>query len=149
MRRDERLNFAWRLVLTTDLSKAQISNVCNVGTSTVTNMRRKAKEADGRIGREELARQPWELVSKLSIDELLSREPKQRSRENGKADQQKAEEIAQRIIKTLGTERLYDTEAFARALLILEDRLPVMLMHSQAWADDRDYLREAMLNEGE
>jgi uncharacterized phage-associated protein len=150
MTKDEKVNTAWRLVLTSNLSKAKIADACKVAPRTVANMRAKVREIGDRISPYDLADKPWKLVNRLSVEELLGHSPKPLSDEEFEAwRNKKAEQFAKRLVKAFGSQMIKDPEAFARAIEIVEERLPAMLMETEAWNEHFNSLAEAMSLEDE
>lgn len=132
MRQDDKLNYAWRLVLTTDLSKQKIVEACAVSNGTVGNMR-KAKETllnERQLTLEELYDKTWKQAQMdakgITLEPL--EDPLDAARKRG-------ERYARSLCKAIGDRSHRDPEGFAWALVILDDRLPGSLMQTEAWSE--------------
>jgi ParB-like chromosome segregation protein Spo0J len=130
MRLDDKLNFAWRLVLISNLSKRKIVDACAVGNGTVGNMRT-AKETlleNPEHNLESLVALSWRDAK----DEAAGRE-KDTSFSPEDAVKQRAQRIRLALYKSLGPQPFKDPEAFALALSDLDSRFPERLMRCDAW----------------
>ncbi|MEM5471472.1 ParB N-terminal domain-containing protein [Hoeflea sp. AS60] len=132
MRTEDKLNYAWRLVIVSSLSKARIAKACAVSNGTLGNMRSaKAK----------LQLSPENTMGTLSelswLDAQMEAAGKERDMDFDPDDamRKRAERYRRGIIKAVGHKAFTDTDAFALALSQLDDRLPGCLMQSDAWDD--------------
>lgn len=139
MSMDDKMNAAWRFVVLTDWSKTRIMEATGVSKGTIDNMRKaKAKllEARGDDDSEgELAVTPEELSEKTwkaAKFEASGRELDP-NYDPDDATRKRAGEIAQRLTRAIQNKMFQDTEAFALALLMIDGRLPGMIMETQAW----------------
>ena len=130
MRQDDKMNFAWRLTLVSDLSKQQVVDACSVSYGSVGNMR-KVKSVlleNGAHTIEELLNTPWKDAQSEAVglerDENFSPED---------AVKKRAVRYREAIYRALGSQPFTDPEAFALALADLDSRFPERLMQSQAW----------------
>lgn len=141
MSMNDKRNAAWRLVVLTDWSKTKIMDATGISKGTVDNMRTvKAKlfgASDGDHSEGELAVTPEELSEKTwkaAKFEASGRELDP-NYDPDEASRKRAGEIAQRLTGAIQSKMFQDTEAFALALLMIDDRLPGMMMETQAWGE--------------
>lgn len=140
MSKVDKLNYAWRLTLTTSLSKAKVARAASVSPRTVSNMRRT---------RDTLLDDDAECLAELLRDGWKKSDLRARGVEFGEgafdADAaliKRADEYRERIYKSLGNKPHTDPEAFALALFRSDERLPALLMQTDAW---HDAFRDAVL----
>lgn len=135
----DKMNAAWRLVVLTRLTKAEVMEATGVSKGTVDNMRQvKGKllahpEDDDSTG--ELAVTPEELAEKTwkaAKFEASGRELDP-NYDPDEAMRKRAGDIAQRLTAAIKDRMFQDTEAFALALVMIDSRLPGMMMETQAW----------------
>ncbi|WP_378596969.1 ParB/RepB/Spo0J family partition protein [Nitratireductor kimnyeongensis] len=132
MRLEDKLNYAWRLVLVSSLSKRQIVDSCGVANGTVGEMRSvKAKLLeDPATTVEDLQSLSWKdarMNSRgVAAKELTCPEAAVRKR---------AERYVKSILRAVKDRPFVDPEAFAMALVMLDERLPSVLMQTDAWGD--------------
>lgn len=134
MSRPEKSESAWRLVISTDLSKATIANAANVSERTVASMR----EVKGKL----ISRQVNTLLDTLrwrDADRIAKGiEPMEAVSDDWK--QAKAQAIADRLCKHFGKRLGENPEITAMAFEIYDSRLPQAL--SEWWGipeDDDDF----------
>lgn len=135
MRLDDKLNAAWRLVLTSHnpvrptMTLPQIEAVTSISQRQVGTMRRALKDllAEGRT-LEDLMDMRWREAFNASKGREMDHLGQ------GDLTRQKAEKMCTAICKAVGGKQIIqDTEAFAIALMLIEERLPSWLMQSAAW----------------
>lgn len=131
MRSDDKLNYAWRLTIVSNLSKLKIVDACAVANGTVGNMRKvkAALLADGQHTEETLLDLSW----KDALAEAEGRE-KDVNYNPEEAIKRRAERYRTALFKALGDRPYNDPEAFGLALLNLDSRLPEKLMRSESWS---------------
>ena len=131
MRKDDKLNFAWKLTLTTELPKSRVVEVCAVANGSVGAMRSvKAKLlGDLRVPLEELADMTWASARLLA-------EGKQMDQDYDPEDavRKRADQYRKRLYTAFKDIPTRDPEAFALALVLSNDRLPGSLMSTDAWS---------------
>lgn len=144
MRQSERLEAAWRLVCTSDLSKKRIAESCGVAARTVATMRRRGNDVieakPGVWTWRHLAGERWERVKApgfLAADNDNDFDP-------DAAVRKRAEGYARKLAKNFGRKPMEDPEGFALALALLNESLPGRLMASEQWFE---YLNSEELNE--
>ena len=137
MRQSERLEAAWRLVCTSDLSKKRIALSCGVAARTVATMRRRGNDVieakPGKWSWRDLAGERWENVRApgfLSEDRDTDFDPDM-------AVRKRAEGYARKLMKHFGRKPNDDPEGFALALALLNESLPGRLMESEQWSEYR------------
>jgi hypothetical protein len=125
----DKMNCAWRLALTTGLSRSRLTVACSVSKGSIDNIRSvKTKLLERGMAIEDLADMPWEAarreaegreaISEFDPDEALKK---------------RAEIIRRRLMKALGDRIVQDLDAFAMAVMSIDSRLPGRLMQSDAW----------------
>jgi ParB-like chromosome segregation protein Spo0J len=150
MERDDKLNSAWKLVLTSKLSRPQIAISCGVGLGTVDNMRKKEKEIAARRGAlgpdqgqertrlsvERLVTLRWKKVTGSTVDELMGEEPQPMGMAEREARlQEQTERLGKDLKRVVGKDvPLRNPEVLARALHWLDKRIPGRLINTAAWA---------------
>lgn len=132
MRLDDKLNYAWRLVLVSNLSKRQIVDACAVGNGTVGNMRSvKAKLLENpEKTLEDLQDMTWKNAQ-MEAQGLTPTPPS----DPDAAIKKRAERYVKSLVRALKDRPFVDPEGFALALVMLDERLPGALMESNAWGD--------------
>jgi hypothetical protein len=135
MRQGERLEAAWRLVCTSDLSKARIAECCGVAARTVAKMRSRGREViaakPGLWSWTRLAGERWALVKSpvfLSAEDDNDFDP-------DAAVMQRAKGYAAKLVKNFGRKPMKDPDGFALALALFNECLPKRLMESEHWTD--------------
>lgn len=131
MGRSEKVGTAWRLVLTTDLSKAATVRASGASEGLVAHMRR-VKVQLGAQGRE-LGALSWERARQLAAGEVPEEDIDWEDR-----TRKEAEDMANAITKALGKRPRQRVEAFAMALEMIDSRLPGMLSEFWSSQDDDD-----------
>lgn len=138
---NDKMNAAWRLVVLTRLKKAEIMAATGASKGTVDNMRKtKAKllaHADDEDPEGELALTPaglGEMPWKAAMFEASGRE-RDTNYDPDEAMRNRAIDIAERLTRAIKDKMFQDTEAFAHALLMIDSRLPGMMMETQAWGE--------------
>jgi hypothetical protein len=145
MSKDDKLAFAWRLTLTTGLSKSRISRACAISVGTIHNMRavRDKLMADTENTVEDLLSEGW----KQSNMRARGIESYRSHPDPDNAVRERADVYRERLYKVLGNKPHTDPEAFAMALLLSDARLPAKLMESGAWSSAFFDLVEARKDE--
>lgn len=135
MRQSERLEAAWRLVCTSDLSKKRIAESCGISARTVATMRSRGKEViaakPGQWSWRYLAGERWDRVKSpgfLAADNDNDFDP-------DAAVRKRAEGYARKLAKNFGRKPMEDPEGFALALALLNESLPERLMASEQWSE--------------
>lgn len=127
----DKTNMAWRLTAYTDLSKSRVALECGIGESTVANMRR----AKGQL--RALGISAANMLDMSWRDAQAEAKGEQSSEiDRDAAIEKRARGYARSIAKTLKDRPHKDPEGFARALQMLDERLPARLLESEAWEDD-------------
>lgn len=131
MRSDDKLNYAWRLTIISNLSKIKVVDACAVANGTVGKMRKvkAALLADGQHTEEDLLDLPW----KDALAEAEGRE-KDVNYNPEEAIKRRAERYRVALFRALGDRPYNDPEAFGLALLHLDSRFPERLMRSESWS---------------
>lgn len=131
MSKADKLNYAWRLVLLTRLSKPLIAQAASVAPRTVANMRvvKNTLLADEEITVADLLSDGWRQ-SHMRANGI---EPP--ALEYDDALRKRADDYRSRLYKALGNKPHTDPEAFALALLRSDERLPASLMQTDAWGE--------------
>lgn len=132
MSRVEKLNAAWRLTVGTRLSKAAIVKGTNVSDGTVGHMRRTMHALLHKTPRRDLSDTTWGQAQRYAKgNEAVDGRDWDAERE------EEAKRLAGKIIKAIGQRGTKDVEAFALALEIIDQRLPLALAkHWQECLDD-------------
>jgi len=148
MKGRDRSQYAWRLVCSSELSKAEIANGTGVSPSTVANMRKRRRECHQidyeRFSDDALAKELWldvkrpefltGQIEKISFDELTSRT---------------TEKWTRAISKHIGPKATRMPEALAMAIANSNEALPEMLINSDAWKEVREEIELADMEEDE
>jgi hypothetical protein len=148
MRQDMRLNFAWRLVCVSDLTAPRIVEASGVALRTVRTMRSKLREKleaekpeEVTSYRRQLGEQPWKDIragtEKLEIEDWE------------KKDLMEAHRIARRLKREFGDHLHRKAHILAHAIAILDDKLPMRMIESEAWSDHREEMRTLVEDEYE
>lgn len=130
MRQEDKLNFAWRLVLISGLSKRKIVDACAVANGSVGSMRkvRDVLLENPEVTLEELYKMTWSearmTAAGTAMDTPFDPDAALRNR---------AERFAKSIARAVKDRPMVDPEAFALALCYFDERLPGILMQSNAW----------------
>lgn len=139
MSMNDKMNSAWRLVVLTNWSKVKIMGPTGVSKGTIDNMRlAKAKLLEAREGEETEGELAFtheglsEMTWKVAKFEASGRELDP-NYDPDEAARKRAGEIAQRLTRAIKDKMFQDTEAFALALLMIDSRLPGMMMETNAW----------------
>jgi hypothetical protein len=131
MTRSEKVGTAWRLLLTTDLSKAATVRASGASDGIVGHMRRVKAQLSAK-GRD-LGSLSWEQARQLAAGESSEEDVDWEDR-----TRQEAEEMANAITKALGKRPGQRIEAFAMALEMIDARLPGMLAEFWSTSDEDD-----------
>ncbi|TPJ73446.1 ParB/RepB/Spo0J family partition protein [Mesorhizobium sp. B2-6-2] len=125
----EKLDRAWFLTVTTDLSRDRIRRCCSVADGTVKNMR-KVREGLAATGatQEHLMSLTWQDAR----DELQGHAPKApvpdwRSK--------LVSDYERRLRKTFGSQLFKNADIFAEALVVLDKRFPAWLLEAPAFSE--------------
>jgi ParB-like chromosome segregation protein Spo0J len=132
MRQEDKLNYAWRLVLASSLSKREIAEACAVSNGSVGNMRTVRSDLLGMPDTtlEDLYQMTW-TQARLTSAGTASDTPF----DADAALRKRAERFAKSIARAVKDRPMVDPEAFAMALQLLDKRLPSLLMQTNAWGD--------------
>jgi hypothetical protein len=130
MRQEDKLNFAWKLTLTTKLSKARVAEACGAGERTVANMRTTRDRLLGQPGvlLEDLLDISWPQARMMAEGKEMTRDF-----DPDDALRKRADIYRHRHYKHFKDIPTRDPEAFALGLLLSNDRLPGILMQTKAW----------------
>ncbi|RWC40541.1 MAG: hypothetical protein EOS28_23205 [Mesorhizobium sp.] len=140
----DKMNTAWRLTAYTDYSKSKIAAECGVAVRSVANMRsiRRALSDLGKSA-EKMASMTW-------VDAQLEARGEQKPEiDQDAATEKRAKGYAKSIARALKDRPHKDPEGFARALLMLNERLPTRLLETKAWADVLSDFRKVLEAEEE
>lgn len=130
MSQRDKTNMAWKLTAYTDYSKSRVARECGVGERTVANMRQVKRQL------EEMGRTISQMMEMTWQDAQLDAKGEERPEvDQDAALEKRAKAFALSLAKTLGDRPHKDPEAFARALQMLDERLPVRLFETKAWQD--------------
>lgn len=138
MRQADKVNRAWRMVCITTKSIKQIADACQVGTTTISNMRKVKKLLlEPKSGSEaDLADMQWVYAKNKAQGGGRSEAP-----DLDEIRRQKAVRMAQALNKAVGRVTIgRDPEVFAEAIKVMDDRAPQQLMDSEAWKADWDQM---------
>ena len=138
MRLADKVNRAWRMVCLTEKSIKQIAGACQVGTTTISNMRKAKKDLmeAKEYSEVKLADKQW-VHAKM---EAQGGEPAV-APDMEEVRRKKAVRIAQAINKAVGRIAIgRDPEVFAEAIKFMDDQAPKQLMDSEAWKADWDQM---------
>ncbi|PBB41312.1 hypothetical protein CK222_22340 [Mesorhizobium sp. WSM3866] len=134
----DKTNAAWRLTARTDYSKSQIARECSVAESSVANMRRIKRELTKQgVAADQMLAMNWGEAQRVARGEERP-EINQDS-----ATERRARGYAKSLARALKDRPHKDPEGFAKALLMLDERLPGRLLETEAWTDVRlTYLQD-------
>ncbi|MBM2715851.1 ParB-like nuclease domain-containing protein [Mesorhizobium caraganae] len=140
----DKMNTAWRLTAYTDYSKSKIAAECGVGERSVANMRsiRRALIDLGKSA-EKMAGMAWAEA------QLEARGEQKLEIDQDAATEKRAKGYAKSIARALKDRPHKDPEGFARALQMLDERLPMRLLETNAWADALSDFRKVLEAEEE
>ena len=141
MTREDRMNFAWRLTLVSDLSKEKILRACGVGNGSVGNMR-KAKQVLEETGRslEDLCGMPWDDARKEAEGQEIKK-----AIDMDAAREKQAERMAIVIARATGDRPFKDPDLFASAIARMGRGLPKLLIQSPEWEEPvREHVSDLM-----
>lgn len=139
MSRDDKLNRAWFLLAYTDMSKSDVTKACSVSIGTVNNMRATLKALRERgVPEEELLELSWKDAKDMEQDR------EKPSVDYDAALQKRADDYRKRLYKAFGNRIHTDTEAFAKALLEGDHRLPMSLMETERLPENRTVTEATM-----
>lgn len=126
----DKMNRAWMLTAYTDFSKSRIAEECGIGESSVANMRR-VRHALVHLGRSasDMAGMTWADAQREAKGE------EKPEIDQDAATERRAKGYAKSIARALKDRPHKDPEGFARALQMLDERLPTRLLETRAWAD--------------
>lgn len=130
MRQEDKLNFAWKLTLTTGLSKARVAEACGASERTVANMRsvRDKLKENPEVLPDDLLTMPWPHARMLAEGKEMSPDF-----DPDEALRKRADVLRHRHYKAFGDTATRDPEAYALALRLSNDRLPSILMQTRVW----------------
>jgi len=148
MRQDMRMNFAWRLVCVSDLIAGRIVDASGVALRTVRTMRAKLrhrleedKPEDATSHKRQLGEQAWKDIrdnrEKLGLEEWEKR------------DLAEANRMARRLSREFGSQLHRKSHILAQALVILDGKMPMRMVASEAWSDHREEIRAFVEDEYE
>ncbi|ESY97720.1 ParB/Srx family N-terminal domain-containing protein [Mesorhizobium sp. LNHC209A00] len=133
MSKTDKLNYAWRLELLTDLSKTKIAQASSCAKRTVANMRivKAALLSDPENCLEDLLVWGWKRCDALARGITFDAS----NYDHDEAITRRADIYRDRLYKALGNKPHTDPEAFALALLRSDERFPAALMQTAAWRE--------------
>ncbi|MER8650085.1 ParB N-terminal domain-containing protein [Mesorhizobium sp. M0586] len=125
----EKLDRAWFLTVTTDLSRDRIRRSCSVADGTVKNMR-KVRDALGETGasQEHLMSLTWQ-EARDELQGFAPKEPTPDWRSKLVADYER------RLRKTFGSQLFKNADILAEALVVLDKRFPEWLLEAPAFSE--------------
>ncbi|MER8985277.1 ParB N-terminal domain-containing protein [Mesorhizobium sp. M0843] len=125
----EKLDRAWFLTVTTDLSRDRIRRSCSVADGTVKNMR-KVRDALGETGasQEHLMSLTWQ-DARDELQGFVPKEPTPDWRSKLVADYER------RLRKTFGSQLFKNADILAEALVVLDKRFPEWLLEAPAFSE--------------
>lgn len=129
MRLSEKMNKAWQLAVCTGLTKGQIVAACSVADGSVATMRRTKRDL---VALGSTVPQMLEMTWDEARLEAQGRAKPPVDLET--ALERRARGYAKSLAQAVGNRPHKDPEAFALALLMLDERLPRSLMETGAWA---------------
>lgn len=145
MRKEDRLNSAWKLTCLGSYSKSKVAELTGVSERTVATMRRTLKEI---IGDEPQDSDDFEAhAGRPDVHDLAGLTWMQaQSYLNGgghdddgswndNKEEKLAQEFAKRLLRAFGKKISVHPEAFARALVLVNDGIPQKLSETAVWAD--------------
>lgn len=131
MKQDDRLNFAWRLVCIGGLTVERICRASGVGDRILTTMRKKLREqleadnpADEQAHRYVLAGETWRNI----------RDGQKFEGDWDDYEMQEARRMAKLLLRNFGGLHK-KAHIFARAITLVDDKLPALMNGSAAWMD--------------
>jgi hypothetical protein len=152
MRKEDRMNSAWKLVCIGEWSKREITGMAGVSERQVGNMREVHKALKALVSEQEFGPAGAEAVATWDDDQLAGmswyfaqKELSPESYEEVDHDAVHAAAVisfTKRLLKTFGKQMSMKPEAFAEALASINDRLPIALITSDAWEPYRDESEE-------
>lgn len=145
MRQDDKVRAAWRLVLTNEksMSISQIVDAASVAQRTVSNMRKAQRILyDQGRNKDDLLRLKWGQAKALSEGRKLEAYSDD---EIDEKVERMAAVMCETLVRHLGKNIITQPYVFAKALLMLEQRLPGWLMESPDWRDITIERAEAMM----
>lgn len=130
MTTEDKMNCAWKLSVTTTLSKERVRKACGVAKGSIDNIRAVKATLISEHGMplEDLAELSWFRARA----EAAGRSDEERP-DPEEALKKRAEFFRKRLLKTLGDRPARDPDAFALALSSIDRRLPGSLMRTDAW----------------
>ena len=140
----DKMNAAWKLTVCTKRSKSQVASECGVAERSVATMR----SAKGLLLEQGLQLDDLLGLSWLEAQRQAKGEPPT-DFDHDEATERRARRYAQSLAKALGNRPHADPEGFARALQMLDERLPLKLLETTAWADLRQDYRDALEDDEE
>lgn len=135
----DKMNAAWKLTAQAGeskskvaLSKSEVALACSIGESSVANMRR-TKSALAALGTttEQMLEMNWAEAQRVAKGEAKPQI------DHDAETERRARGYVKSIAKALKDRPHKDPEGFAMALRMLDERLPVRLLETEAWADVR------------
>jgi hypothetical protein len=137
MRQDDRLNYAWRLVCIGGLTAERVRDASGVSERIVWTMRKKlrekletAKPKDVTGYRHHLASEAWRHI----------RDGQQFEGDWDDYEMQQAAKMAERLRRNFGGLHK-KAHILARAITLLDDKLPALMIGSEAWQDHLQEVR--------
>lgn len=148
MRQDMRMNFAWRLVCVSDLTAGRIVDASGVALRTVRSMRAKLRERldkdkpdDATSHKRQLGEQAWK--------DIRDDREKTDLQDWEKRDLAEANRMARRLSREFGSRLHSKAHILAQALVILDSKMPMLMVGSEAWSDHREQIRAFVEDEYE
>jgi hypothetical protein len=144
MRKDDKLNFAWKLTLSTELPKSRVVEVCAVANGSVGLMRNVKAKLLGELGvpLEELTNMTWTSARLLAEGKQMDDDY-----DPDAAVRKRADQYRKRLYTAFKDIPTRDHEAFGLALRLSNDRLPGLLMTTNAWSGALRNTVEDLLSE--
>ncbi|MGY2935978.1 transposase-like protein [Bradyrhizobium sp. GM6.1] len=138
MKQDDRLNFAWRLVCVGGLTVERICRASGVSERILTTMRKKLRErleadnpADVRTHRHHLAGEKWKHI----------RDGEQFDGDWESYEMQEARRMVKLLLRNFGGLHK-KAHIFARAITLLDTKLPALMIESEAWEQHLQEIKE-------
>jgi hypothetical protein len=134
------MNFAWRLVCVSDLTAGRIVDAAGVALRTVRSMRAKLRE---KLEKEK----PDDATShKRQLGELAWKDIRDDREKLALEDWEKkalveANRMARRLSREFGNQLHRKAHILAQALVILDSKMPMLMVESEAWSDHREEIR--------
>ncbi|TPN59641.1 hypothetical protein FJ981_04535 [Mesorhizobium sp. B1-1-4] len=134
----DKTNAAWKLTARTDYSKSQVALECSVAESSVANMRRVKRQLTKQaVTADQMLGMSWAEAQRVARGEDRP------EIDHDTATERRAQGYVKSLARALKDRPHKDPEGFARALLLLDARLPGRLLETEAWADVRlSYLQD-------